>query len=220
MGFDIEQLYRQGAGGYIDFVAGLDEDAWTMPVPCCPEWTVHDVTAHVAGLADDVLAGRVEGAGTDPWTAEQVVRGHDRTVPELLDGWRQRMDEVAGIFKAFDDPRPVLDVHTHEHDVRQALGRPGARSSEIVKIGADLVLQPLQEHHELRLELDDGRVIGSERHGAAVTLRHVTPFEVFRSRLGRRSVAQVAAYDWLGDPAGVIGDWFVFGPASNEIDER
>ncbi len=219
MDLEIGRLYRQGAASYIDFVTGLDEAQWSTPVPCCPEWTVHDVTAHVAGLTEDVLSGRIEGAGTEPWTEVQVLRGRDRTAPELLDGWRSGLDEVADILEAFGETRPVFDVQTHEHDVRHAVSRAGDRSSEIVELGADRVVRLVQEQHDLRVELDDGRLIGAERPDAAVTLRHVTAFEVFRSRLGRRSVDQVAAYDWRGDPTDVLTDWFAFGPAAHDIDE-
>jgi hypothetical protein len=38
----------------------------TTPVLTCPGWTVHELLAHVTGVAADVLAGNVAEAGTDP----------------------------------------------------------------------------------------------------------------------------------------------------------
>jgi hypothetical protein len=31
--------------------------------------SVHDVVAHLAGTVTDVLGGRLDGVGSDPWTA-------------------------------------------------------------------------------------------------------------------------------------------------------
>ena len=55
-----------------------------------------------------------------------------------------------------------------------------------------------------------------------VELSGATPFEVFRSKLGRRSRSQVEAYDWIGEPAAVaavLDSWFEFGPAAQPIVE-
>ncbi|MGA1565876.1 MAG: maleylpyruvate isomerase N-terminal domain-containing protein [Ilumatobacteraceae bacterium] len=51
-------------------------------VPACPEWTVADLAAHIAGLAEDIIAGRVEGAGTDPWNLMRVLSGR-RTAEQI-----------------------------------------------------------------------------------------------------------------------------------------
>ena len=53
-------------------------------------------------------------------------------------------------------------------------------------------------------------------------LRSVTVFELFRSRLGRRSREQVRSCDWTGsddDIDAVLDSWFIFGPSLLPIDE-
>ncbi len=62
----------------------------------------------------------------------------------------------------------------------------------------------------------------AELRAQGVELRGATPFEVFRSKLGRRSRSQVESYDWVGDPAAVaaaLDSWFEFGPADQPIVE-
>ena len=47
-------------------------------------------------------------------------------------------------------------------------------------------------------------------------------FEIFRSRLGRRTLDQIRAYPWTGSPAGIemlIDGWFIFGPSDLPIHE-
>jgi hypothetical protein len=43
--------------------------------------------------------------------------------------------------------------------------------------------------------------------------------QMFRWRMGRRSLAQLAAMDWSGDPAAILGKLTVFGPAASDIVE-
>jgi hypothetical protein len=55
-----------------DLVGGLDEERASTMVPTCPDWSVHDVVAHLSGGVEDAMTGRLEGLGTDRWTAAQV----------------------------------------------------------------------------------------------------------------------------------------------------
>jgi hypothetical protein len=43
-------------------------------VPTCPGWTVRDVVAHLAGLCEDWVQGRLAGYASEAWTANQVER--------------------------------------------------------------------------------------------------------------------------------------------------
>ena len=68
------------------------------------------------------------------------------------------------------------------------------------------------------IEFGDGSTVttGDLDAGNVVTLRGATTFELFRSRLGRRSRHQVRAYDWSGadnDIEAVVDVWFAFGPS-------
>ncbi|MGH9094841.1 MAG: maleylpyruvate isomerase N-terminal domain-containing protein [Acidimicrobiales bacterium] len=50
-----------GCRSRIGALAGrLDETQAAATVPTCRAWSVHDVVAHVTGVVDDALAGRLE----------------------------------------------------------------------------------------------------------------------------------------------------------------
>ena len=104
-------------------------DVGSRPTPATPEWTVHDVLAHLVGVADDVLNGRLDGAATDPWTANQVDRRRKMTVAELVVEWNDlapAFDELVVNTPAEFSGQGLFDAATHEHDIRNALGVPGA----------------------------------------------------------------------------------------------
>jgi uncharacterized protein (TIGR03083 family) len=199
---DIEQNYLAAQRSFVAFARDLSADDWAAPVPCCPGWTVRDVLSHVAGIPDDVFAGRIDGVATDPWTAAQVERNRSLAVDDLLARWDEQSVPFAALMQQIEQDRPPIDCHAHEHDIRHALGRPGDRDSDIIVSAAAEMLDNLREQ--------------------GVELRGATPFEVFRSRLGRRSRSQLDDYDWVGEPdavAAVRDAWFAFGPAEQPIIE-
>lgn len=139
----IGRVYAEGRERLTALVEGLSEDEAATPVPGCPGWSVHDVLAHVTGVCTDVLDGNIAGVATVPWTAAQVGARRDRKLTEILDEWRDagpQVEAFADNFPGRVGPQWVLDLTTHEYDVRAALGRPGGRDSEGVRIGIDFLV--------------------------------------------------------------------------------
>lgn len=218
------ELYRLAHASFNHFAATLSDDDWRTPVPCTPEWTARDVLSHVSGIPDDAFAGRMEGAPGEAWTAAQVERNRHARVDELLDRWSEQASGFADVIESMNETRPPFDLHSHEHDLRQALGRPGERSSVIIQTAGFALASVGDVDVRVTVELDDGRTVvsGDPDSTAAVVLRGVSVFELFRSRLGRRSREQVRGYDWTGSDAdidAVLGRWFNFGPSPLPIDE-
>jgi uncharacterized protein (TIGR03083 family) len=189
-----------------DLLAGSSEVAET-PVPACPEWTVREVVAHMVGACEDVLAGNLEGVASEAWTDAQVARHADDELTSLLGLWAEigpQLDEVTPLFPKPSAAQFVFDATTHEHDLRAALDQPGARGSEGVRIGAAFLAGGLVRGGAadglppLRVETEDA--VYEIGEGAAVVLR-ASPFELLRGLGGRRSMDQIAAMDWQGDPA-------------------
>jgi hypothetical protein len=218
----IEADYLDAQRSFVAFAAGLSEAEWSTGVPCCPGWTVRDVLSHVAGIPDDVLAGRLDGVATDPWTAAQVDRNRSLPTLELLRRWDDQTPGFAAMMQAMQQDRPPIDCHSHEHDIRQALNQPGTRDHPIVTRAVAGMLDGWNGPVPLVVDFLDGSTAGNLDSDGGVVLSAVTPFEVFRSRLGRRSRGQVEAYHWAGEPdqiAAVIDHWFAFGPSESPITE-
>lgn len=220
---DIATRYRFAQEAFTALARTLPDAAWSAPVPCTPEWTVRDVLSHVAGITDDALAGRMEGAPGEAWTAAQIERNRALSVDELLERWAAQTPEFALMIDRIGEARPPFDCHTHEHDVRHAIGRPGNRDSVVVEAMA----LDLASIAGCPVPLDvvvRGRTIRSGPTGgaAAVVLPWISSFELFRSRPGRRSRRQMRAWDWVGDDAdieAVLDVWSFFGPTPVDIVE-
>ena len=124
----------------------LDGDAWARPSRC-EGWTVADVAAHVSGSMAEIVAGELEGQGTEPVTARQVAQRRGRTNNELADELDGAAKGSADLLAVFDDaawagPSPGgfdgtlgdavealwFDAYLHADDIRAAVGRPSVRS--------------------------------------------------------------------------------------------
>ena len=53
---DLPRLYRDTRERVAGLLAGLDETALAANVPACPRWSVRDVLAHLAAIAEDAMA--------------------------------------------------------------------------------------------------------------------------------------------------------------------
>lgn len=185
---------------------GVDE---SLVVPATPEWSVHDVIAHLSGVSEDAVSGNMAGAPGDDWTAAQVVRGKDRSLAELLDGWAERSPFLEAFFSSPAGAAMmagVYDVHTHEADVRHALGLP-------VDIPADFLGWAAAAFR-------DGFASLVAEAGLPSVDVDIDDVEWFRGRLGRRTEAEVRAYPWSADPEPYLPYFFIFGRAAASLGER
>lgn len=194
-------------------VADLDDAGWATDVPGCPGWTVHDVVAHLVGITDDGLTGNMDGAPGPAWTAAQVAKRSGADSASMLAEWDANAAPFADAVTAFGIVPPVIDLLTHEQDLRGALGRPGADEGDLAwvtgalldRLGGRIASAGLPA---LRVRTPEGeRVLGEGP--PAVTLT-TTRLELFRASLGRRSETQVRALAWEGDPDPYLGHLGIF----------
>lgn len=229
---DLPGLYRETRERLTGLVAGLDAQALATMVPACPRWAVRDVVAHLTAVAQDAVAGRLTRLPTDEITAAQVARLADVPVHEILDQWTAVAPQFEELIGAAGVRPAVVDLATHEQDIRGAVGIPGARDSAVVLQATAMLLADLPVPVPLLVVTSDGEfTAGPGRSGAdhgahpgsggaaatAGLVLSTTLFEAFRWRMGRRSRAQLAAMDWAGDPAPVLDHLSIFGPAASDV---
>ncbi|MBO0677896.1 maleylpyruvate isomerase N-terminal domain-containing protein [Mycolicibacterium sp. S2-37] len=212
------RLYRESRDRIVGLVAGLDDAAWHTAVPACPGWSVRDVVAHVTAVVQEWCDGRLTGAPTDEQTAAQIARFADHDAIEIIGAWATATGELIELAQTRGLVAPVGDIVSHEHDIRGALARPGARDSAAVRYSSDQLLAMLQTPVPLRVIVEDGEYRSGPSDGREWELR-THRFEALRWRTGRRSRAQLAAMAWSADPAPVLDALYLFGPADTDIVE-
>jgi uncharacterized protein (TIGR03083 family) len=224
---DLGNFYRQSRRRITDTVLSLDPSEYWYTVPAAPEWTIHDVIAHLRGIVEDGIAGNMVGAPGDAWTAAQVERGGDADTQVLLADWDTDAPFMEAALTASGGSgmmaSSVFDIHTHELDILGALGRPLVLPDDAGRwltsgLGDGLVAAAdARGLAPLRVVTAEGDEIG---RSDATTVLRTTRVELFRSRFGRRSRDQVAAYDWGGaDPTPYLQDYAIFGPRDTPLVE-
>ncbi len=204
----------------LELVESVDEQAMTSAhLPATPAWSPRELLAHVVGVAADALAGTTDANVSESWTQGHVDERADKTLSEVLDEWRGLTDRVLAFIP--DAPLPtrtslVVDLTTHEQDLRGGLDRPGARTDPALDVGvlafggafagkvADRGLEPV------RLVGDHLEVVAPQGSHPVVEAQ-ATTFELHRALSGRRSAAQVRALDWTGDPEPYLSIFSRFG---------
>ena len=216
---DLAGLYRDTRERLTGLVAGLDESACGAQVPACPGWAVRDVLAHLTAIPEDALAGRLTDVPDEEFTAAQVARFAAVPVAEMLERWAASAPQFEEVVQAFRIWPAVIDVASHEQDIRAALGLPGARECAAIRQTTPRLVSWLDLPVRLRIVTDHGEYLAGDGEGEPSLTLSTTEFELFRCRMGRRSPAQLAAMDWSADPSAVLGQLTVFGPATADIVE-
>lgn len=215
---DTGAVYSRQREDITQVLTGLAPGQELAPVPGCPGWRVRELVSHLAGLPADIAAGRVDGAGTDPWTAQQVEERRDRTLEQLLAEWAEHAPFVEEHATSWGPSfqRIGYDITIHGDDLREALGEPlgatddhgsvldgllAGASGRITAAGlpALRVVTPTRDV-----------VLGAGLPGVTLTLSD--DGELGRAVGGRRSSAQLSALAWDGDGAAYLPLLPLFGP--------
>jgi uncharacterized protein (TIGR03083 family) len=180
---------------------------------------VHDLLAHLVGVAADVAAGRREGAPGPEWTARQVAERRDRPVPDLVEEWQRASAVIEpGLMEAPTGPNPVLDIVCHEGDLCEALGRPRPPRNgwlPVLEILVGWLGRRLKQPGTLVIRDETGAewTFGS---GAPDTTLRVDGYELLRGMYSRRSQRQIAGWDWTPAPAERLHRFGAFGPRDDD----
>jgi uncharacterized protein (TIGR03083 family) len=213
------ELYVESRQRVVGLVRDLPADRAATPVPGTPRWTVHDVVAHLAGIPSDIVAGRLAGVPQPDETQAQVDARREATIPELLEEWATVVEPIVELARAGLIPAPLaIDVITHEQDIRGALHAAHLDDDAALRFavtGYSLGLGRRVKAAQLpalRLRDPARGFDATAGEGVPEVTVSATEFDLFRSLAGRRSRAQVAAFDWTGDPTPYLDVLCVFGP--------
>ena len=221
----IRELYADGRERLCDLALTLGPEDAELPVPACPGWTVKDVFSHVSGVCSDVLAGRLHGVATDPWTAAQVSARAAAALPEVIAEWRSSAEAFDALLND-DAPRQlIVDLWTHEQDIRGALGVRGGRDSAQVVYAVGAMAAAFGDGWGDRPLVRFVGESGSWDLGSpgsldepAATLR-ASDFELVRAFVGRRSRSQFLALGWEGDGSPFVDHLHAFPYPSADLVE-
>lgn len=222
---DLAGAYADGRRRLGGLLTGLDDAALSVRVPACPAWTVRDLLAHVTGVAADAVGGTyfldaaqawrdpVLAAARDAWTAAQVRSRRDHSAAALAAewaGWATALEPIlAGRVPPPGSPdwlltAPVADLAVHLHDARGSLCVPGDRDAPVTETGlrvyARWLGRRLDQAGRPALRLRAAGRSWVEGSGPPAAELAAGPFELFRTLSGRRSLEQVRALGWDGDP--------------------
>jgi uncharacterized protein (TIGR03083 family) len=202
---DYGVAYAALRGRVIDLVRRSSDEQLETLAPATPEWRVRDVLAHIVGVTADILGGKLDGIATDGWTAAQVDARRDAPVSALIDEWEANGPVIDPMIPSFGPAAGqfIVDSITHEQDIRGALDEPGARDCDAIAIGFEWIGELVGGMRDAAgvgaLQIDTASaayVFGAGEPARCAT----TKFEVVRATTGRRSMSQMEAWGWEGEP--------------------
>lgn len=186
-------------------------DAEGETVPACPEWTVRDLLAHVV----EGCQSRYRSLGI----RSQPPRPTDGLgAAELLAEWARLAPDVEPSFtgrKGFNDDILVMDVFTHELDLRRVVGERAPDDHPAFPTALGLLLggftASVYAHGlpALRLETEGAHWAAGWGEPAATMRAH--RLDLYRSIAGRRTHQQIAGLSWSA-PAQTWLPAFTWGP--------
>jgi uncharacterized protein (TIGR03083 family) len=224
-GDTLAAAYEQTRVSILRILSGVENSQLMSVIPACPEWTVRDLVAHMAGVASDTIGGRfpaINPHGTwlerqavvDAFTASQVASRENMNMDEVLSEWGALVPQLLAILRG-EQPLPagslpahdwvvVSDIAAHGQDLRGTFHIPGDRDSAGVSLGLQRYVAGVGQRLDaaglpaLTLCAEDHAYLaGSRSPAASVT---ASRWELFRALGGRRSPPQLRELEWAGDP--------------------
>jgi uncharacterized protein (TIGR03083 family) len=180
----------------------LDDATLATTVPACPDWTVHDLVAHCVGIPEALSQGNGPAGDLQEWLDSLVEERRGVPVPELLERWEACAPAASTVVDG-GGSQLLIDVVSHEHDLRGAIGRPGARgSAEVqgtVQLLLDLLAPAIVDAGLGALVIDSGGVRWASQFARPQCTLRVDPWEAVRVLQSRRTADEVRALSPTGD---------------------
>lgn len=209
--------YRAVRSEVTALAADLSDEQQQIRVPGCPAWTVRELVSHLSGLSRDLCEGRIDGAGSPPWTALQVADRQDRSLAELLAEWAECGPQVDAVMDELGVAgfRIFYDAALHEDDLREALDLPLASSPTHAEVLDGLVA--LAGQRIAAAGLPALTMVAGDRtwSGGENTVTVSSTGELSRALAGRRTAEQLRGYGWIGDGEPYLAHLPMFAPGES-----
>ncbi|HJR18992.1 MAG TPA: hypothetical protein VJ922_04675 [Actinomycetota bacterium] len=236
---DIAAAFRGIRQSLTEELMELDGSLWDTPIPIRSEWSVKDTLAMLAGFAEALIEGHWNEDYSDSWDDKglrakmqdrfqtMIDARRERSGAEVLKEWATlapRMERMMAGLEAFPEGIHPFAAWTYlwavvqnSHNIWTALGITSKeRDSEATSLCLESAIYWLDMRLQakgipaLRVRTADQEwVIGDGIPGATVT---APMFELFRALSGRRSVDQIRAFSWDGDPRPYLAVFSPFEP--------
>jgi len=194
----------------------------------CPNWSIKDVYAHLAGISTDILAGNTENAATEAWADGHAADRSEHSLVQVLDEWETAGAGVSEVMEAAGDAFPFqlfVDQFTHGWDIRAALGPTASATPDLAvyELYLDEFLGRITADSPADLAAVKLVVAGqsvSIGTGPEAGTLNLDLFEYARVSMGRRSQSQLEALPWpdaVSDPGPYIDLLVVWSVNSNDV---
>lgn len=204
----VASMYFDVRDRVVGTVAMLPVEQLSTRVPACPEWTVHDLLAHLVSTPMTILAGDIPdevmgGGDPNPWLGELVEDNAGRSVIDLARWWASDDEALAEVVGGAG--LLLADLMAHEGDLHGAIGSRAHRCAPELDAQVDAALAGLRPGIVAAGLPPICVDTGTDRHSSGEgdpgwTLR-TTLWEAHRALNSRRTREELAVLEHEGDPS-------------------
>lgn len=205
----LTQNYKDEREQLLKLGRTISEADASVLTAACPDWSIKDIYAHLAGISSDILSGNTEGAATPEWADAHVAGRTDATLADVLDEWERDGAEVSSVMEVAGDAFPFqlfVDQWTHGWDIRAAIGEGASATPDMAVYELFLdeffdIIRTDVGSEVPRLTVRAGSKMVELGEGEHVGELDLSLFEFARISMGRRSTAQLALLPWPSEVA-------------------
>ncbi len=193
--------YARTRDRIVELLAAVPDEELGRVVPACPDWTVHDLLAHVVSIPSALSSGRRPTGQIGDWLTELVAERAEQPAGELATEWQSLDGELDALLSG-SSGLLFADLAIHEHDFRGALGRPDHAALEVEAMLPRTIAAfkgPLLDAGLAPVEVHAGDRVWRSHDGVAGWTLVVDPWTAVRALNSRRTAEELLALPSHGD---------------------
>ncbi|MEW2622476.1 hypothetical protein [Streptomyces sp. NPDC048106] len=196
--------YVASAERIVGLAGTLGDRLKEVRVAACPAWSGHDLLAHVTSVCRRVASPRpIDGGDHQQWIDREIAQRVRHSTAEVAEEFADLVPELEAVMSGRPAGALVVDLVTHEHDLRAALGGTfvdhslglhQALSATVAWVGGLKLVQSgclTLSAPSARAEFGDA--------GAPTRVTFPDDWEMWRTLAVRRSREQLEGYPRSGD---------------------